>query len=249
MASGARGKPALQAKQRKVRVSSRELCPRLRKHILAEERNTIQAGRETQLPSNPLQEAFGSLQLPSLYYQLLCSFIVTGSCVCFLLLHQCAAKGKERNDLGAVWAGGQSPVQGTGSPAAPPACCCLLCGLRARHVPSLSALGGSTWHRALCLFTIFVLVKCLAGVLSKVAFGQDRHKPCSLLSFPRASKRVCAQLYPPRLALQLINLLALQVLPTLAGNRDVPVRETGGEKWYPEHRVHFEQSWKSVSLC
>lgn len=218
-----------------MRVSSRELCPRLRKHILAEERNTIQAGREAQLPSNPLQEAFGSLRLPSLYYQLLCSFIVTGSRVCFLLLHQCAAEGKERSDLGALWAGGQSPAQGTGSPAPPPACCCLLCSLGTWHVPSLFALGGSTWHRTLCLFTIFVIEKCLRGVLGEVVFGQDTHRPCSLLSFPRASKRTSAQTYPPHLALQLLNHFTLQVLPTLAGNRDVPVRETGGEKWHPEH--------------
>lgn len=88
-APGARGQPALQAKQRKVRVSGGELCPRLRKHILAEERNTMQAGRETQLPSNPLQGAFGSLQLPESLLSAVGLFIVTGFCVfVFWLLHQ-----------------------------------------------------------------------------------------------------------------------------------------------------------------
>lgn len=97
---GARGQPALQAKQRKVRVSGGELCPRLRKHILAEERNTMQAGRETQLPSNPLQGAVGSLQLLESLLSAVGLFIVTGFHVSvFWLLHQRVAERKERSGV------------------------------------------------------------------------------------------------------------------------------------------------------
>lgn len=91
-----------------MRVSGRELCPRLRKHILAEERNTIQAGRETQLPSIPLQEAFGCLQLPESLLSVIGLFIVTGFHVFVFcrLLHHRAAEGTEWSDTGAVWTGG-----------------------------------------------------------------------------------------------------------------------------------------------
>lgn len=41
---------------------------------------------------------------------------------------------------------------------------------------------------ALCLFTIFVLVKCLRGVLGEALPGQGRHSPGPVLfSFPRAA--------------------------------------------------------------
>lgn len=97
-ASGARGKPVLQAKQRKVRVSSRELCPRLRKHILAEERNTIQAGRETQLPSNPLQEAFGFPTAAGVFTISSWAFYCYRlSCVCFLSFTPACCK-RERTE-------------------------------------------------------------------------------------------------------------------------------------------------------
>lgn len=74
---------------------------------MAEERNTIQAGRETQLPSNPLQEAFGSLQLLESLLSVIGLFIVTDFHVfVFCLLHQRAAEGKERSNTGVARTGG-----------------------------------------------------------------------------------------------------------------------------------------------
>lgn len=104
-APGARGQPALQVKQRKVRVSRQELCPRLKKHILAEERNTIQAGRETRLPSSPLREAFGSLQLLESLLPFTGLFIFTGFYVfVFCLLDQCCRGDRaEQNRSSGDW--------------------------------------------------------------------------------------------------------------------------------------------------
>lgn len=99
-----------QAKQRKVRVSGTELCPRLRKHILAEERNTIQAGREAQLPSNPLQEALGSLQLLESYYQLLGSLLLQAF-VCLFSVFCTSVLQRGKNGVrreGRARAGGQA---------------------------------------------------------------------------------------------------------------------------------------------
>lgn len=99
-----------QAKQRKVRVSGTELCPRLRKHILAEERNTMQAGRETQLPSNPLQEALGSLQLLESYYQLLGSLLLQAF-VCLFSVFCTSVLQRGKNGVrreGRARAGGQA---------------------------------------------------------------------------------------------------------------------------------------------
>lgn len=115
-APGARGQPKLQAKQRKVRVSRRELCPRLKKHILAEERNTIQAGRETRLPSNPLQEAFGSLQLLESLLPVTGLFIFTGFHVfVFCLLDPCFRGDRAGQEQWGLE--GTALHRGTGNPA------------------------------------------------------------------------------------------------------------------------------------
>lgn len=164
-ASGARGQPALQAKQRKVRVSCRELCPRLKKHILAEERNTIQAGRETRLLSNPLQEAFGSLQLLESLLPVTGLFIFTGFHVfVFCLLDQCC-RGDRAEQNRSSGTGGYSPAQGDRQPSFPFLPVTIsLCGLGALSLPSLPWLLCDEVvppNTALCLFTIFVLVKCL----------------------------------------------------------------------------------------
>lgn len=153
-ASGARGQPALQAKQRKVRVSRRELCPRLKKHILAEERNTIQAGRETRLPSNPLQEAFGSLQLLESLLPVTGLFIFTGFHVfVFCLLDQCC-RGDRAEQNRSSGTGGYSPAQGLPFPA-----CHYLIVWPWGTVTSLSALaplrwGGSTQHSSLLVYRL-----------------------------------------------------------------------------------------------
>lgn len=147
--SGARGKSLLQAKQRKVRVSSRELCPRLRKHILAEERNTIQAGRETQLPSNPLQEAFGSLQLLESLLSLLSSLLLQVSRVCFVSFTPACCEGERMKQFRSSIDWRVEPCtkrQATGFPFLPVTI--LLCGLGACHFPlcpgSSVCWGGST---------------------------------------------------------------------------------------------------------
>lgn len=158
-ASGARGQPALRAKQRKVRVSCRELCPRLRKHILAEERNTIQAGRETRLPSNPLQEAFGSLQLLESLLPVTGLFIFTGFHVfVFCLLDQCCGGDRaEQNRSSGDWR--VQPCTGGQATQLPFPACHYLIVWPWGTVTSLSALaplrwGGSTQHSSACLLSL-----------------------------------------------------------------------------------------------
>lgn len=158
-APGARGQPALQAKQRKVRVSRRELCPRLRKHILAEERNTIQAGRETRLLSNPLQEAFGSLQLLESLLPVTGLFIFTGFHVfVFCLLDQCCrGDTAEQNRSSGDWRG--QPCTGGQATQLPFPACHYLIVWPWGTVTSLSALaplrwGGSTQHSSLLVYCL-----------------------------------------------------------------------------------------------
>lgn len=160
-ASGARGQPALHVKQRKVRVSRQELCPRLKKHILAEERNTIQAGRETRLPSSPLREASGSLQLLESLLPFTGLFIFTGFHVfVFCLLDQQCCRGDraEQNRSSRDWrvqlcTGGQA---GQAAQLPFPACHYLIVWPWGT-VTSLSALaplrwGGSTQHSSLLVY-------------------------------------------------------------------------------------------------
>ena len=157
--AAARGKPALQAKQRKVRVSGRELCPRLRKHILAEERNTIQAGRETQLPSNPLQEAFGSLQLLESSLTIIGLFIVAGFHVfVFLSFTPACCRGERTEQYRSSTAWRVEPCTGDRQPGFPFLPVTIsLCGLGACHFPlcpgSSVRWGGSTQQSPCRLFT------------------------------------------------------------------------------------------------
>lgn len=186
-ASGARGQPALQLKQRKVRVSRRELCPRLKKHILAEERNTIQAGRETRLPSNPLQEVFGSLQLLESLLPVTGLFIFTGFHVfVFCLLDRCC-----RGDRAEQRLEGTALHRGTGSPASLSFLSLSHCvALGHCHFPLCLGSSAMGWFHpaqlSACLPSLSL--RSFGGVLGEALPGQGRHSPGPVLfSFPKAA--------------------------------------------------------------
>lgn len=192
-APGARGQPALQLKQRKVRVSRRELCPRLKKHILAEERNTIQAGRETRLPSNPLQETFGSLQLLESLLPVAGLFIFTGSRVFVFCLSDRCCRGDRAGQSRSSRDWRVQPCTGGQAAQLPFPACHYLIVWPWGTVTSLSALaplrwGGSTQHSSLLVYHLCpceVPWRSLGG--SSAWAGQAQPRPGAVL-LPQSSR-------------------------------------------------------------
>lgn len=168
-----------------MRVSSRELCPRLRKHILAEERNTIQAGRGNSASIQPPPRSFW---LPTAagvftigYWALYCYRL---SFMCLFSVFYTSVLRRGKNGATPAWQGpeGRALRWGTGNPASL-SCLSLSHCVALGHVTSLSAPaplchGVVPPNRALsaCLL-VFVLVKCLGGVFGDALPGRGRHGP------------------------------------------------------------------------